>query len=98
MKMNLEILPLAQSPLTTDFGVVMALDAFDRSTVANMTALLTRDPKDSTQLNASIRFSPATREHRILLINTLIEEINKPEFDDLWDRDGEEEFNEEEDE
>jgi hypothetical protein len=95
--MNTEKIPIQDSPFATNFGVALAVENLDNETLANVTAMITRDPKDPEQLCSSIRFSSAEPEMLVLLIQALLDEIEKPEFAHLWE-DNEIEYCEEEDE
>jgi len=96
--MNTEKIPIQDSPFATNFGVALAVENLDNETLANVTAMITRDPKDPEQLCSSIRFSSAEPEMLVLLIQALLDEIEKPEFAHLWESDEGEELNEEENE
>jgi hypothetical protein len=95
--MNTEKVPIQDSPFATNFGVALAVENLDNETLANVTAMITRDPKDPEQICSSIRFSSAEPEMLVLLIQAILDEIEKPEFAQLWE-DNEIEYCEEEDE
>lgn len=93
--MNTEKIPIQDSPFATNFGVALAVDNLDNETIANVTAMITRDPDDPSQLCSSIRFSSAAPEMMVLLIQAIMDEIEKPEFAHLWE-DNKAEYGEEE--
>lgn len=82
------------APLNSNFGLVLAVDALKANALAHIVAAITDDPSDPEKLLASITFHIPTRELAVILVNAILEEIDKTYFDghlDAPEGDGEEE-------
>ncbi len=88
-------IPMDQnSPLNSNFSLVLAVDALKANALAHMVAAVTEDPKNPERLLASISFHIPSRELAVTLVNSILEEIDKTYFDGYLDEpegDGEEE-------
>jgi hypothetical protein len=71
------------APLNNNFGLVLAIDALNTNTMAHMVAAITEDPKDPRRLIASVQFRAPSRTLACLLMNAIMEEIDKVQYDDL---------------